>query len=147
MSAVSESSCGTWTARSWIPSPCGTSPSATAAGSGAGPSPPSRSRALRGRPLRAPASSSPRPAPRPRPRIPPPPRSSSASAAIEHVKRRGGKRISLVSLVSAPDGVEKVMADHPEVNIFTAVHDSHLNDHGYIVPGLGDAGDRLFGTK
>lgn len=71
----------------------------------------------------------------------------SASAAIEHVKRRGGKRISLVSLVSAPDGVEKVMADHPEVNIFTAVHDSHLNDHGYIVPGLGDAGDRLFGTK
>ena len=71
----------------------------------------------------------------------------SASASIAHVKKCGGRRISLVSLVAAPVGVEKVSADHPEVDIFTAVMDSHLNDHGYIVPGLGDAGDRLFGTK
>ena len=71
----------------------------------------------------------------------------SASAAIELVKRRGGRRISLVSLIAAPEGVEKVRAQHPEVDIYTAALDSHLNDHGYIVPGLGDAGDRLFGTK
>jgi uracil phosphoribosyltransferase len=71
----------------------------------------------------------------------------SASAAIAHVKERGGRRISLVSLIAAPEGVAKVKADHPEVDIFSASLDSHLNDHGYIVPGLGDAGDRLFGTK
>ncbi|MDR1515117.1 MAG: uracil phosphoribosyltransferase [Synergistaceae bacterium] len=71
----------------------------------------------------------------------------SASAAISHVKRAGGIRISLVSLIAAPEGVSKVRADHPEVDIFTAALDSRLNDHGYIVPGLGDAGDRLFGTK
>ncbi|MDR1915134.1 MAG: uracil phosphoribosyltransferase [Synergistaceae bacterium] len=71
----------------------------------------------------------------------------SASAAIHHVKKRGGRRISLVSLIAAPEGVEKVKADHPEIDIFSASLDSHLNDHGYIVPGLGDAGDRLFGTK
>lgn len=71
----------------------------------------------------------------------------SAAAAIELVKRQGGKRISLVSLIAAPEGVERVRTQHPEVDIFTAALDSHLNDHGYIVPGLGDAGDRLFGTK
>lgn len=71
----------------------------------------------------------------------------SASAAITHVKKRGGRRISLVSLIAAPEGVERVFADHPEADIFTAALDSHLNEHGYIVPGLGDAGDRLFGTK
>jgi len=71
----------------------------------------------------------------------------SASAAISHIKKSGGKRVSLVSLIAAPEGVAKVSADHPEVDIFTAALDSHLNDHGYIVPGLGDAGDRLFGTK
>lgn len=71
----------------------------------------------------------------------------SASAAISHVKKYGGKRVSLVSLIAAPEGVARVSADHPEVDIFTAAMDSHLNDHGYIVPGLGDAGDRLFGTK
>ncbi|EHM10070.1 uracil phosphoribosyltransferase/ribose 5-phosphate isomerase B [Thermanaerovibrio velox DSM 12556] len=71
----------------------------------------------------------------------------SASAAIDLVKRRGGKKISLVSLIAAPEGVERVRSSHPEVDIFTAALDSHLNDHGYIVPGLGDAGDRLFGTK
>lgn len=71
----------------------------------------------------------------------------SASAAISHVKKYGGKRVSLVSLIAAPEGVAKVSAEHPEADIFTAAMDSHLNDHGYIVPGLGDAGDRLFGTK
>ena len=71
----------------------------------------------------------------------------SASAAISHVKRLGGRRISLVSLIAAPEGVKKVSSDHPEVDIFSAALDSHLDEHGYIVPGLGDAGDRLFGTK
>ncbi|MDR3280884.1 MAG: uracil phosphoribosyltransferase [Synergistaceae bacterium] len=71
----------------------------------------------------------------------------SASAAISHVKRVGGRRITLVSLIAAPEGVEKVSGDHPEVDIFTAALDERLNDHGYIVPGLGDAGDRLYGTK
>ena len=71
----------------------------------------------------------------------------SSSAAIELIKKRGGKKISLVCLIAAPEGIEKVHKDHPEVDIFSASLDSHLNSHGYIVPGLGDAGDRLFGTK
>ncbi|MDR2780643.1 MAG: uracil phosphoribosyltransferase, partial [Synergistaceae bacterium] len=71
----------------------------------------------------------------------------SAAAAISHVKKRGGLRISLVSLIAAPEGVKKVSSEHPTVDIFAAALDSHLNEHGYIVPGLGDAGDRLFGTK
>ena len=71
----------------------------------------------------------------------------SASAAISLIKKRGGQKISLVCLIGAPEGIERVHKDHPEVDIFIASLDSHLNDHGYIVPGLGDAGDRLFGTK
>ena len=71
----------------------------------------------------------------------------SSSAAIELIKKRGGKRISLVCLIAAPEGIDRVHKDHPDVNIFSAALDSHLNEHGYIVPGLGDAGDRLFGTK
>jgi uracil phosphoribosyltransferase len=71
----------------------------------------------------------------------------SASAAIDLVKRKGARKISLVCLIAAPEGVAKVRERHPEVDIFTAALDKHLNDHGYIVPGLGDAGDRLFGTK
>ena len=71
----------------------------------------------------------------------------SASAAISLIKKRGGRKISLVCLIAAPDGIEKVHSEHPEVDIFIAALDSHLNSHGYIVPGLGDAGDRLFGTK
>lgn len=71
----------------------------------------------------------------------------SASAAIDLVKRRGGVKISLLSLIAAPEGVAKVHDQHPDVDIFAAALDSHLNDHGYIVPGLGDAGDRLFGTR
>jgi uracil phosphoribosyltransferase len=71
----------------------------------------------------------------------------SAAAAIDLVKRKGAKRISLVALIAAPEGVARVKSSHPEVDIYTAALDSHLNDHGYIVPGLGDAGDRLFGTR
>ena len=71
----------------------------------------------------------------------------SASACISNIKQYGGMRITLVSLIAAPEGIAKVSGDHPEVNIFTAALDHSLNDHGYIVPGLGDAGDRLFGTK
>lgn len=71
----------------------------------------------------------------------------SADAAIEMVKKRGAKNIKLVCLVGAPEGVELVQRQHPDVDIFLAALDSHLNEQGYIVPGLGDAGDRIFGTK
>lgn len=71
----------------------------------------------------------------------------SAAAAVAHIKSCGGKRISLVSILSAPEGIARFSKEHPDVDIYTAAVDSHLNDHGYIVPGLGDAGDRLFGTK
>ena len=71
----------------------------------------------------------------------------SAAAAVSHIKARGGKRVSLVSLLAAPEGIAKFHEEHPDVDIYVAAVDSHLNDHGYIVPGLGDAGDRLFGTK
>ncbi|MBZ4687921.1 MAG: uracil phosphoribosyltransferase [Clostridia bacterium] len=71
----------------------------------------------------------------------------SASAAITFLKERGAKSIKLVCLISAPEGIEKVHSEHPDVPIFTAAVDEKLNEHAYIVPGLGDAGDRLFGTK
>ena len=71
----------------------------------------------------------------------------SASAAISFIKEQGAKTIKLVCVVGAPQGVEKVMKDHPDVQIYLAGLDEKLNDKGYIVPGLGDAGDRLFGTK
>ena len=71
----------------------------------------------------------------------------SASAAIRFLKRRGCKHIKLVCLIAAPEGADRVQADHPDVNIYGAAMDEKLNDHGYIIPGLGDAGDRLFGTK
>jgi uracil phosphoribosyltransferase len=71
----------------------------------------------------------------------------SAAAAISLVKARGGQKVSLVCLIAAPEGIKKVHETHPEIDIFIAALDSHLNSHGYIVPGLGDAGDRLFGTK
>ena len=71
----------------------------------------------------------------------------SSSAAIGFLKKRGCHNIRLVSLIASPEGVERVQKDHPDVDIFVAGMDSHLNEHGYIVPGLGDAGDRLFGTK
>lgn len=71
----------------------------------------------------------------------------SASAAIGFIKQRGGRSIKLCCLIAAPEGVERLQSDHPDVDIFVAAVDEKLNDHGYIVPGLGDAGDRLFGTK
>ncbi|MBO4377491.1 MAG: uracil phosphoribosyltransferase [Clostridia bacterium] len=71
----------------------------------------------------------------------------SASAAINFIKQRGCNNIRLVNLIAAPEGIARLQKDHPDVDIYVAALDSHLNDHGYIVPGLGDAGDRLFGTK
>lgn len=71
----------------------------------------------------------------------------SASDAITLLKKRGCKHIRLVNLIAAPEGIAKVQKDHPDVDIFVAGLDERLNDHGYIIPGLGDAGDRLFGTK
>ncbi|QIL50199.1 uracil phosphoribosyltransferase [Weissella coleopterorum] len=71
----------------------------------------------------------------------------SAIMAIDALKKRGAKTIKLITIVSAPIGVENVQAAHPDVDIFTAGLDDYLNDEGYIVPGLGDAGDRLFGTR
>jgi uracil phosphoribosyltransferase len=71
----------------------------------------------------------------------------SASAAISLIKERGGRKVSLVCLIAAPEGIKKVQETHPDTDIFIAALDNRLNDHGYIVPGLGDAGDRLFGTK
>lgn len=70
----------------------------------------------------------------------------SASAAIDAVKKRGAVTIRLVCIVGAPEGVTRVEKEHPDVDIYLAALDSHLNENGYIVPGLGDAGDRLFGT-
>ncbi|MBP1934018.1 uracil phosphoribosyltransferase [Ammoniphilus resinae] len=71
----------------------------------------------------------------------------SAVAALTALKKRGARHIKLMCLVSAPQGIEKVQEEHPDVDIYVAAVDEGLNDHGYIVPGLGDAGDRLFGTK
>ena len=71
----------------------------------------------------------------------------SASDAIQMLKEKGCTNIRLMCLVSAPEGIKKVQDDHPDVDIYTAAVDECLNDHAYIVPGLGDAGDRIFGTK
>ncbi len=71
----------------------------------------------------------------------------SASAAISFIKERGCKNICLVNLIAAPEGVKAVQDAHPDVDIYVAAMDEKLNENGYIVPGLGDAGDRLFGTK
>ncbi len=71
----------------------------------------------------------------------------SAVAAIDVLKKRGATTIKLVNLVAAPEGIAEVQKYHPDVDIYVAAIDEKLNDHGYIVPGLGDAGDRLFGTK
>ncbi|MGA2795518.1 MAG: uracil phosphoribosyltransferase [Roseiarcus sp.] len=72
---------------------------------------------------------------------------NSAIAAIDRLKDRGVKDIRFVCLLAAPEGVARLNAAHPDVGIWTAAIDERLNDHGYIVPGLGDAGDRMFGTK
>lgn len=71
----------------------------------------------------------------------------SAIAAIDFIKAKGCKNIKFMSIIGAPEGIEKVHAKHPDVHIFVGCKDSHLNENGYIVPGLGDAGDRIFGTK
>jgi uracil phosphoribosyltransferase len=71
----------------------------------------------------------------------------SAAEAINSLKKRGAKQIKLMCIVAAPEGVKVVQEEHPDVDIYVAALDEKLNDHGYVVPGLGDAGDRLFGTK
>ena len=71
----------------------------------------------------------------------------SASAALTFLKEYGVTHIKLMNILAAPEGVARVRADHPDVEIYIAALDEKLNDHGYIVPGLGDAGDRIFGTK
>ena len=72
---------------------------------------------------------------------------NSAIAAVEKLQSRGATNIRFVCLLAAPEGIERFTNAHPDVPVFTASIDSHLNDHGYIVPGLGDAGDRMYGTK
>ena len=71
----------------------------------------------------------------------------SASAAINFLKEDGVQHIKLMCVIGAPEGVSRIMKDHPDVDIYVAAIDERLNEHGYIVPGLGDAGDRIFGTK
>ena len=71
----------------------------------------------------------------------------SASVAIQFLKNYGVKNIKSVHLIAAPEGVERLNEDHPDVEVYCAALDERLNDHGYIIPGLGDAGDRIFGTK
>ena len=71
----------------------------------------------------------------------------SASAAIQFVKDRGATHIKLLNIIAAPEGIERIRKDHPDVDLYIGVVDEKLNEHGYIVPGLGDAGDRIFGTK
>ena len=71
----------------------------------------------------------------------------SASAAISFVKEYGVKNIKLMNILAAPEGIEVIRRDHPDVEIYVAAVDEKLNEHAYIVPGLGDAGDRIFGTK
>jgi len=71
----------------------------------------------------------------------------SANAAIDILKKRNCRPTKLVCLIAAPEGIEAVRAEHPDIDIYVAALDERLNEHGYIVPGLGDAGDRMFGTK
>ncbi|MBQ3290924.1 MAG: uracil phosphoribosyltransferase [Mogibacterium sp.] len=71
----------------------------------------------------------------------------SAVAAVDFVKKRGGKDISFMCLIAAPEGIEALTSAHPDVDIYIAAKDEKLNENAYIVPGLGDAGDRIFGTK
>ena len=71
----------------------------------------------------------------------------SAVAAVDFIKRRGGKKITFMCLIAAPEGIEVLQKAHPDVDIYVAAKDECLNENAYIVPGLGDAGDRLYGTK
>ncbi len=72
---------------------------------------------------------------------------NSACAAVERLKQAGARRMIFVCLLAAPEGIDRFRGEHPDVPIYTAAIDDQLNDHGYIVPGLGDAGDRMYGTK
>ncbi|UIJ71440.1 uracil phosphoribosyltransferase [Aurantimonas sp. HBX-1] len=72
---------------------------------------------------------------------------NSAIAAMDKLKQRGAKNIRFLCLLAAPEGIERFRTAHPDIPVFTAAIDSHLNEKGYIVPGLGDAGDRMYGTK
>ena len=72
---------------------------------------------------------------------------NSTAAALSRLKEKGAKNLRLCTLLAAPEGIEHFHKMHPDVPIFTAAVDEKLNEHGYIVPGLGDAGDRMFGTK
>ena len=72
---------------------------------------------------------------------------NSTAAAVELVKRAGATSVRLIALIAAPEGIARVHADHPDVRIVVAAIDRQLNEKGYILPGLGDAGDRLYGTK
>lgn len=72
---------------------------------------------------------------------------NSAIAAVERLKGRGATNLRFLCLLAAPEGIERFTTAHPDVPVYTAAIDSHLNEHGYIVPGLGDAGDRMYGTK
>ena len=72
---------------------------------------------------------------------------NSAVAAVDRLKERGARDMRFVCLLAAPEGIEKMRGAHPDVPIWTAAIDSHLDEHGYIVPGLGDAGDRMYGTR
>ena len=72
---------------------------------------------------------------------------NSAVAAVDRLKQRGAKSLRFVCLLAAPEGIERFCQAHPDVHVYCAAIDERLNDHGYIVPGLGDAGDRMYGTK
>ena len=72
---------------------------------------------------------------------------NSAAAAVQRIKESGAKHIKFVCLLASPEGIDSLASEHPDVPIFTAAIDRELNAHGYILPGLGDAGDRMFGTK
>ncbi len=71
----------------------------------------------------------------------------SAIDAITQIKKHGAKRIKFIGLIAAPEGIEALHKAHPDVDIYLGAKDDHLNENGYIVPGLGDAGDRIYGTK
>ena len=71
----------------------------------------------------------------------------SSAAAIDLLKAKGVEKIRFLCIIAAPEGVERMQREHPDVDLYIGALDDHLNDHGYIVPGLGDAGDRIFGTK
>lgn len=71
----------------------------------------------------------------------------SASAAVDFIKAKGCTSVKLMSIIAAPEGVKRITADHPDIDVYVGCVDEKLNEYGYIVPGLGDAGDRIFGTK